>query len=196
MPEDSKTGDPGSVWRNQPDENLPVNAREVVRRRTDELSSSTRWEILMSIGAALLLVAVAAWRLQVVPGAPLEAAFAAVLVWVVTSVVAFRHCIWPERPLSDAMAASGVEHYRRELIRRRDHLRNEWLWHGPLVSAVIVFLAVWMGRANVTFRSFSAVLPLIILLVVWTTFGIRRRWMQAKAIQDEIDELEKLAGGN
>jgi hypothetical protein len=40
-----------------------VNLKQIVNRRTEELSSSTRSEILMSIGAALLLVGVVAWRL-------------------------------------------------------------------------------------------------------------------------------------
>jgi len=40
-----------------------VNLEQIVNRRTEELYSSTRSEILMSIGAALLLVGVVAWRL-------------------------------------------------------------------------------------------------------------------------------------
>ena len=55
--------DPGAIWRDQPEEELQVNLEQIVNRRTEELSSSTRSEILMSIGAALLFVGVVAWRL-------------------------------------------------------------------------------------------------------------------------------------
>ena len=103
--------DPGCIWRDQPEEKLPVNMEQIVNRRTEELSSSTRSEILMSIGAALLLVGVVAWRL----GAHerlLEFGFAAVIAWLAISLYRFRQRIWrwhPSRP--DAVATTGLEYY-------------------------------------------------------------------------------------
>ena len=170
-----------------------MNVSDIVLRRTGELSASTRAEILMSIGAALLLVAMTVWRLQVVHERLLEAAIAVAILWAAVSVYFFRHQIWPPNLPQDAVAASGLDYYRRELERRRDHLRNEWLWHGPLVLAAVVFAAVWTGRANVSFRPLLTILPLVALLAAWTAFGIRRRWMQARALQREIDELATLA---
>jgi hypothetical protein len=36
------------------------------------------------------------------------------------------------------------------------------------------------------------VLPLVVLLAVWTGFGFRRRRRQAKELQRELDEIEPL----
>ncbi len=36
-----------------------------------------------------------------------------------------------------------------------------------------------------------SVLPLIVALVLWTAFGLRRRWSQIKELQREIDETEQ-----
>ena len=63
MSDQTSAKDPGAIWRNQPEERLAMNLEQIVNRRTEELSSSTRSEILMSIGAALLFVAVVAWRI-------------------------------------------------------------------------------------------------------------------------------------
>jgi len=191
-----KDNDPGQVWRNQPEEELPVNLQQIVERRTEELSSSTRSEIVMSIAAAAVLIGVAAWRLQVLHEGLLEMGIAAAVLWVAISLFAFRRRIW-RRDLSrrDALAASGLEFYRTELDQRRAHLKNEWLWHGPLALALIVFVAVWTGRGNVAFRPLESVLPLIVLLAAWTGFGVWRRRVQAKDLKREIDDIASLARG-
>jgi hypothetical protein len=186
MPDNVKSNDPGDLWRNQPEETLPVN----LNRRVRELYSSTRTEILMSIGAALLLVALVAWRFAGEGGPVPLAVLAAAMVWVLVSLVWFRDRIWPKpEPAGDNLAATGLEHYRRELARRRDHLRNEWIWHGPLVLACAVLATLGLGDVFQGFRRFSTVLPLVVLLGVWTVFGIWGRRRQANQVQREIDEL-------
>jgi hypothetical protein len=189
MPEDLKSNDPGSVWRDQPAERTPVN----LNRRARELYSSTRAEILLSVCAALLLMAVVAWRFatdrQHMP-LPL---LAAALVWVLVSLYWFRDRIWGAPALSgDALAATGLEHYRRELERRRDHLRNEWLWHGPLVLACAALAAITGGSIFPAWRGLESALPLVALLAVWIVFGIWSRRRQANRIQSEIDDIRSL----
>src|SRR5690349_7146856 len=97
MPDDSRTNDPGTVWRDQPAEQVPVD----LNRRARELYSSTRAEILMSICAALLLVGVVAWRFatdRVHIPVPLVAACVG---WVLISLYWFRDRIW-RRPEPEA----------------------------------------------------------------------------------------------
>jgi CHASE2 domain-containing sensor protein len=167
-----------------------MDLKQIVERRTEQLSFSTRWEILLSIGATLFLVAMMTWRLQVAHEVLLEVGFAAAIAWMAISLYVFRRRIWVrDSPRRDAVAASGREFYRRQLERRRDHLRNEWLWHGPLLLASVLFVAVLMGKTNIAFRSLQRVVPLLALLVAWTGFGIWRRRLQARALQREIDEM-------
>jgi hypothetical protein len=188
----SEAKGPGALWRDQPEEELTVNLEQIVNRRTEELSSSTRSEILMSIGAALLFVGVVAWRLAPAHDRLQEVGFAAVIAWAVISVYWFRRRIWrrsPARP--DAIAATGLEYYRKELEQRRDHLRNAWIWHGPLLLACMVLVAIWIGKTFPAFRRLRDVLPLVVLLVVWTGFGLTRRYGLARELQREIDEIER-----
>jgi len=182
--------DPRTIWRNQPEEETAVNLEQLVNRRTKELNSSTRSEILMSIGAALLFVAVMALRVVPAHDRFLEGGFAAAAVWAVISLCLFRRLIWRRdstRP--DAAAATCLEYYRQELERRRDHLRNAWLWHGPLFLACLTLIAVLTGRSFLGFDRLRSVLPLVALLAVWTGFGLARRHRQARELQREIDEI-------
>ena len=190
MSDQSKDPDPGRIWRDQPEERVPVNRAQIVNRRTEELSFRTRADAHQSLGAALLLLGVASWRLPIAHDGLLKAGLAAAAAWVILSLFFFRRRI--QRPVNssrDARAASCLEYYRQELERRRDHLRNAWLWHGPLLLAALVLIAVLAGRANISFQPLRNVLPLLILLVAWVGFGIWRRLLQARSLQQEIDEL-------
>ncbi len=184
--------DPGAIWRQQPEEKNAVTLEQIVNRRTGQLYASTRSEILMSIAAALLFVAVMAWRLAPFHGRFEEIGFLAVLAWVAISVYRFRDHIWRrDRSRPDTVAVSGLEYYRKELEWRRDHLRSAWIWHGPLLLAGVLLLAVLLAKPSPVFQPMRNVLPLLILLAVWTAYGLRRRYRQAKELQREIDEIRK-----
>jgi magnesium-transporting ATPase (P-type) len=193
MSEESRAKDVGAVWRDQPEEKLPVNLEQFVNRRRRELYSSTRSEIIVSIGAALFFVAVVAWRFAPAQDRLQQFGLIAVIAWVLISLYWFRDRIWrKEHPRKDALAATGLGYYRKELERRRDHLRNEWLWHGPLFLASIVLVKVFVGKVFPGVGRLLNVLPLIVLLVVWVGFSLRRRWRQANELQREINEIDSL----
>jgi divalent metal cation (Fe/Co/Zn/Cd) transporter len=171
-----------------------MNLEQIVQRRAETLSSSTRSEILVSIGAALFFVAVVGWRIAPFHDRLPAIGFGAVLAWVAISLYWFRHRIWrrnASRP--DAVAASGAEYYRKELERRRDHLRNPWLWHGPLFLACAVLVAILAAETFRGYQDLRNVLPLVVLLVIWTGYGVWRRRRQARELQQEIDEMSLTA---
>jgi hypothetical protein len=180
--------DVGAIWREQPEEELVVNLEQIVNRRTEELSSNTRSEIVLSMGAALLFVGVMVWRFAPNYDRFQEIGFGAIIAWVVISLYLLRRRIWERPPCPDAAAATCLEYYRKELERRRDHLRNPWLWHGPLFLACMILIAVVLrGKA---FQPLRNVAPLFAVLAVWTGFGVWRRYRQATELQREIDEIE------
>lgn len=180
--------DPKAIWKGQPEEVRAVNLEQILKQRTEALDASTRSEILMSLGAALLFVVVVYWRLAAYHDRLLQVGCAAAVVWVAISLYWFRRRIWrPARP--DAIAAPGLEYYRRELEQRRDHLRRAWLWHGPLFLACVVLLTILTGSTFAGYQRLVNVLPLIVLLGLWTVFGFWRRRRQAMELQREIDEM-------
>ncbi len=193
MSDQTGAKDPGAIWRDQPEERRTVDLEQILKLRTEELYSSTRLEILMSIGAALLFIGVMAWRLGPAHDRLEQVGFLAAIVWVIVSLYWFRSRLRRRRSRPDAAAAAGLDYYRAELERRRDHLKNEWLWHGPLALACVTLAAILTGHVFYGYQPLRNVLPLLVLLAVWIGFGFWRRQRQAKELQREIDELAPLA---
>ena len=192
MPDESQAKDLGTAWRDQPEEKTVMDLSQFMNRRVYELYGSTRTEILLSIGAAAFFMVVAAWRLAPVRDPLQRVGFAVVIAWVLISLWWFRQRIRkPEPDAPKALAASGVEYYRKELEKRRDHLRNAWIWHGPLLLACMIFAVSFIGKAFPSPARLRNLLPLVFALLAWTGIGLWRRRRQAQQIQREIDEIDQ-----
>jgi len=175
-----------AAWLNQPAEDTPIDIEHIHRRRTWELFSTTRSEIISSIGAALFFAGIIAWRFAPERDHLVLFACAGVIVWAAVTAFWFGDSIRRHVPQPDALARTGLEHYRAELLRRRDHLRSAWIWHGPL-SLACILAAATLTRRIVPGRLRDA-LPVFLLLAGWALVGIKRRLRQAAEIQHEIDE--------
>jgi hypothetical protein len=189
MSDETRGNDPGGVWRGQPEEKTAVDLRHLVNRRTRELYSSTRAEIILSIGAALFFVAVMAWRFELTRDRLLQLGIAIVIVWILVTLYRYRDRILGRDPLPADAATVGLEYYRKELERRRDHLKNEWVWHGPLFLASAIFALTFVGKAFPNVERLRSVLPLVVLLAIWTATGLWRRRQQVKGLEREINEI-------
>jgi hypothetical protein len=176
-----------AAWLNQPEEDIPVDIERIHRRRTWELFSTTRSEIISSIGAALFFASIVAWRFAPERDDLVRFGCAGVIVWAAVTAFRFRYSIRRRTPQPSALARTGLEHYRAELLRRRDHLRSAWIWHGPLLLACILSAATLTKRI-VPGRLWDA-LPVFLLLAGWAVIGIKRRVRQAAELQQEIDEI-------
>jgi hypothetical protein len=176
-----------AAWLNQPEEEIPVEIERIHRRRTSELFSTTRSEIISSIGAALFFASIVAWRFAPEGDRLVLFGCAGVIVWAAVTVFRFRNSIRRHTPQRDALARTGLEHYRVELLRRRDHLRSAWIWHGPLLLACILSGAT-LTKSIVPGR-LRDTLPVFLLLAGYAVIGIKRRVRQAAELQQEIDEI-------
>lgn len=176
-----------AAWLNQPEEQFPVDIERLRRRRTWELFLTTRSEIITSIGAALFFASFVAWWFA--PGWDRLAQFAgaAVIAWAAITVFRFRHSIWRNPSQPGTFAATGLEYYQAELLRRRNHLRSAWIWHGPLLLACILATATF-SKIRLPGRLWDA-LPIFLILAGWLVIGVKRRVKQAAEVQQEIDNI-------
>src|SRR5687768_3567273 len=148
MPDQLPSGDPRTVWRNQAQEKFEVNMQQFLNRRARELSSKTRSEIIGSVIAACSFLAVMMWRFSFASEPVERVLIAIVIAWILVSLYLFRDRIRGRGlPPGDAAAATGLEYYRNELERRRNHLGNTWIWHGPMFLACLFFLWIIAGKA-------------------------------------------------
>jgi len=145
---------------------------------------------MISLGAALFFVVILAWQQPVLIGDRIpQLGFVAVVAWVLISLCWFWNRIRRENAQQkDGCAVTGLEYYRKSLERRRDHLRNAWLWHGPLFLSCAIFIVdveegfcLPQSRKSIASRASPRSLD---------GFGILRRRRQANEIQREIDEID------
>jgi hypothetical protein len=191
MPDERLLDDACVIWKEQPKEDAPVTVDHLMHSRRQQIHVSTRSEIVMSIIAAMFFVAVLAWRLPLAGFALQPVGVVAAALWITITAFRFRKVIRSSGSAPDT-ASTGLAYYRRELEVRRDHLRNGWLWHGPLLLALLLLLANLAGPSFPGMDRFRNAAPLFLLLVLWIVFGIRRRFRQAGDIQREIDEIARL----
>jgi hypothetical protein len=174
-----------ALWRDQPPEEFPVpspGGRALNGRRFRVM---TRSEILAAITATLFFAAVLVWRFGA--NEVVMTTLLMIMVWVVITLLWLRKRLWLSK--IDGFAAPGVEFYRGELEQRRKHLRNAWLWHGPVLLACMTLAGVAIGTGTLAYRRLAQALPLVTALVIWTAFSIRQRRREADAIQRELDEM-------
>ena len=176
-----------AAWLNQPEEAISVDIERIHRRRAWALFSTTRSEIISSIGAALFFAGIMAWRFAPERDRLVLFGCAGVIVWAAVTVLRFRNSIRRNTPQPDALARTGLDHYRVELLRRRDHLRSAWIWHGPLLLACILSAATLTKR--IVSGRLRHTLPVFLLLAGHAVVGIKRRVRQAAELQQEIDEI-------
>jgi hypothetical protein len=186
-----------TIWLEQPEEEHPMEVERFAKSWADTLRDRTRSEILFSIGAAVLFIALMGWRWVMDGARPHKLAWfvaAAVAAWSLVSLFWFRRRIWRGNGGRRDIAAAGLEYYRTELEQRSRHLRNAWVWHGPLFLACAILAALCIGSGIGGRERLPQVLPLAAMLGAWTVFGIRRRYREAGELQQEIREIDGLAG--
>lgn len=186
--------DPGSLWRQQPQEETQVLPSRFLDRRTQALSATTRSEIVSSLSAGILFVAILAWRFELRSDPYVIGGALLVLCWVLITLYRFRNRIWPGKKAEEApFSAPALEFYRAELKRRREHLSTGWVWSGPLLLACVTLVLILVRNGMPSTRRIYSILPLLLLLVAWAAYGLWRRRRLAAEIQNEINEISALS---
>lgn len=166
-----------------------IALERLVTRRARDLRAATGAEILISLCAALFFVAVIVWRLPAAVDLPIQAGLMAIFLWAIVLLLHFRRV--SNAASAGALAAPALDHYRDVIRARRTHLRSAWIWHGPLLLSLALFLVAASRHVRLTVFQFPKAVPFLGLLAVWVLFGIYRRYSQAADLEQELRELEQ-----
>lgn len=189
--------DPAALWMKQPEERSAVTLADMVSRRAADLSENSRAEILGSLGAAIVFVVVISWRMAPSSDRMLWVSLAVTVVWTIITAWRSRQQIWNREPREPtALAASVLEFYQAELVRRVQHLRSGWLWHGPLLLACLTLCQVLVGNGGLGGPRLRGAAPVTILLVGWVAWNTTRRARQIQALQGEIRSVAAYRDSN
>ena len=178
-----------ALWK-QEEEHSPMSIAQI-RHDSEAFQKRARKGDLIEYFACAAVVLCSSIYAWVLPSFRMK--LASLTMIVATLFVAYqlrRH--GAARALSpDSAGASILEFHRRELVRRRNLLRDSWwLFVAPLMVAMLVFLGC-LARDRPEAR-----LPLLVfcgaVFAMGVAIGLYNRW-QARRLQRQIDELDSLS---
>lgn len=195
MPSDSLPNDPKSIWQNQPTEPSKMTLR-MIRRKTQQLHTKTRRELLNSIFVSLFVVGLSLFGITRVHGAAMRAVFVLTIGWTLAAqYLVYRGSLADSEP-SEVSLKTSLQSYRREVERQR-YLSDRFLVlsFGPIMLAVGAMSALLLTIVRPT-GFFRNTIPFFTLLGVWFVAAFVIRMQQQHDLQREIDELNEIERSN
>ena len=194
MPSEPPSNDPRkdlrNVWQDQPGEGIGMSVEEI-RRRSKELHEKMKREGLSNGGILLAIIVFSVWGAAVSADLAQRTAYLLAAAWALIGLYPTRKRLLSPRLAGDAGTVAGLRFYRQELERRRDYVRDQWLWIiGPTLLAIGGFLVPAIRGVLRDPENAPKMAPFTILLVIWMIafFFIRRK--EVRKTQREIDELK------
>jgi len=203
MPDDVRGNDPRKIWLSQPTEPPEMTLEKLlVLRKTWELHSKTRRELLGNIAVTLMALAVSAFGIARTDDSVTRALFALAAAWAVAGQYFLNHGMWLAPLPGDAALITGLEFYRLELEGRRRLFRNVLRWSfGPLVLAIVTFVLSIAGvgasgqgplPTGDAVRLLLKMAPFLAIFAIWIAAVIVKRVRGQRELQREIDELNDI----
>jgi hypothetical protein len=194
MHSDFSCNDPRSIWQSQPTEPSPMTL-EKIRRKTRELRSKTRRQLLGSIAAPLVVIASDLICVKRLNNPALRSLFVVAIAWSLAGLYFFNRGMWSAALPEASALTTSIQSYRQEVQRRRSLFGRVLLWQfGPavlLIANIILFLAMVGGRSV-----FPNALPFLILVVIWLAAYFVIRMRDRRELQREIDKLNEVEREN
>ncbi len=168
----------------------------LIRKMTRELHAKTRGELLRSIFAPLIVVALGSLGLWFADRAS-RAVFAFAIVWSMAGTYFLNRGLWSAAAPEDAGLNASLASYRGEVERRRFLFSRVLQWNlGPalLVIGTWILMSVRIGILNRTTLPKAA--PFLTLMAVWLAAIVVIRIRQQRDLQREIDNLNEIEKAN
>jgi hypothetical protein len=195
MQNDTPGNDPRKIWQNQPTEPSAMTLL-LIRKKTRELHAKTRGELLRSIAAPLIVIAVGGFGSRF-PDWVLRAIFAFAIAWSIAGQYFLNRGMWSATMPEDAALSTSLDSYRREVERRRWLFSRMLQWNlGPVLLAIAtsIFSAVKMGILNE--KTLPNAAPFLILMTIWLAAVVVIVMRQQRDLQREIDDLDEITRAN
>lgn len=198
MRDDQSTGEPTTIWLNQPTQ-PPTMILKMIEKRSRDLRARTRRKLLGSLAAPLVAVVVYGFGMKEFASLRplLHPLFAFALVWSLAGLYFLNRGMWSAVMPGDAGLSTGLEFCRHEIERQRELVLRTLLWSlGPVLLAIgtLILALAMVGTRNRGI--FPNGLPFLVLVVVWIIGYFIVRMREQRELQHEIDELNDIEKEN
>lgn len=183
--------DPKKLWQNQPREEATMTLK-LIRQRAQDLRARTRRELFGNIAIIPIAIAIAWFGFLHTHDLGLRSAFLAAIAWAVLGQVLLHRGVWAATSPERSASMTGLEFYRREILRRRNLLARFLQWSlGPVILSVGTLALLLTGMARSVGKP-GAVLPFITLALLWIAAVFVLRSRHQKELKREIDQLNEI----
>jgi hypothetical protein len=196
MRNEPPNSDPQALWHNQSIEEMKMSLGQF-KQKAEHLRVKARWTAITNYVTYLAALVFLGFQYTRVPN-PISRAGLVLLAAGSLYVVWQAHKrLWPLSPAPSAPATTGLDAYRRELQRSRDHSRNVWRMVAPLIPGSIAValpaIAPLLRKAEEDPKVvLSNALPFCVLFAILLVFLLPVRRRRLRKIQGEIDTLDRL----
>lgn len=193
MPNDFPLKDPQTIWQGQRTEPFRMSA-DSLRLRLHERQSRVRLEATVSVVVGLVCSAFFLWTFTKARSELARTGWCLLSLWGIYAAYYAYKWMWPQDLPEHAPITTCLEFYRKELEKRRDHLRHRW-WRSGLPFLLLGMAMVIAGTGGPTAPPNLRVsaLPFLLVLAVWVVaFVALRKKLGREDIQKELEELRAL----
>ncbi len=184
--------DPQTIWQNQNSEEIKVSPA-YFKLKAEQLRSRNLWIVIATDLVCLATAAFLGYVFMKTPNAAARVGLILLAAGLLYTMYQMHQRLWPAAP---APADTGLDAYRRELLRSRASQYHAWRMLAPLLPGAIVFTASEIPSVMRAASENPAILtngaPFCILLVVWLVAFIVVRKRRLRSIQQELDALGSL----
>lgn len=196
MHNEPPTNDPQTVWQNQKTEETKVSLTQF-KQKVERLRTRAIWTAVANDAALIALIVFLGYAATKMPDATGRAGAALMAVGGVFVLYRRHKQLWPQASEPGSAPASGIEAYRRELLRVQAASRDNWRLLMPMAPGYIVFalprLALIARKTPANPATLVNAWPFFFVLSIWIVlvFPVRR---ERRKIQRELDDLDGMPG--
>lgn len=192
---DNSPANPKTLWQSQKNEETRMTL-ELLRQRVRDLNAKRRRDLLVTVLAAAIVLALSAWGITRTHSIALQIIFVLSSAWALAGLYFVKRGLRSAELLDDSTLSTGLEFYRLQIQQNLAIFQRTLPWtFGPVVVAVCAIAVVLAGIAQDQDQPLSRIAPFCILFVLWLIAAPAMRSRKRRELRRELDLLNSLEGG-
>lgn len=189
---DNSPANPQTVWQSQKNEETRMTL-ELLRQRVRDLNFRRRRDLLVTVFAAAIVLALCAWGIPRTHSLALQTAFVVSGIWALAGLYFERRGLRSAALLDDSTLHTGIEFYRLQIQQNLDLFQRTLPWtFGPVILAITAIAFELAAMAQHQNQPFGRVAPFCILYVLWLIAAPAMRSRKRRELRRELDLLNSL----
>jgi len=188
-----QNNDPQTIWQQQKQQEINVSLAPFFKLKAEQQRTRNRWIVAANDFVYLATISFLGFLFVKTTNLTERVGLALLAGGSLFVIYQMHKQLWPPPVASEAPPDTGLEAYRRELMRWQTNQRNLWRTLAPLLPGAIVVAASGIRAVIRAASTNPAILingaPFCVLLAVWLVALPVVRKRRLKKVQQELEAL-------